>query len=68
VVAVVTVVGYSAIMDLRLLGFASGSRSVSSVSEDTLKWTWLAFGLAVITGLLLFVSRASSYVVNPYFL
>lgn len=51
-------------MDLRLLGFASGHRAVSAVSEDTLRWTWLAFGLAVVTGLL----RASSYAINPYFL
>lgn len=68
VIAIVTVVGCIAIMDLRLLGFASGNRAVSAVSEDTLKWTWLAFGLAVLTGLLLFVSRARSYVINPYFL
>ena len=68
VIAIVTVVGCIAVMDLRLLGFASGNRAVSAVSQDTLKWTWLAFGLAVVTGLLLFVSRASSYAINPYFL
>ena len=31
-------------------------------------WTWGAFVCAAITGGLLFTSKASSYVINPYFL
>lgn len=68
VFAVVTVFGTIAIMDLRLLGLTSGKWSVTSVSKDTLKLTWGAFVLAVITGLLMFVSKATTYMVNPYFL
>jgi len=68
VFAIVTVVGTIAIMDLRLLGLTSGKWSVSSVSKDTLWITWLAFAVAVITGLLMFVSKATTYMVNPYFL
>lgn len=68
VIALVTVVGTIAIMDLRLLGLASNKTAVTIMSKDTLPWTWGAFILAAITGLLLFVSKASSYVINPYFL
>ncbi len=68
VIALVTVVGTIAIVDLRLIGVASRGHRVSLLAKDTLPWTWGAFALAAITGLLLFVSKATSYVINPYFL
>ncbi len=68
VIAIVTVVGSIAVMDLRLLGLASRDYSVTALSRDTLPWTWGAFVIAAITGSLLFVSKATSYMVNPYFL
>lgn len=68
VIAITTVVGTIAIMDLRLLGLTSRRWSVTSVSQDTLRLTWGAFVLAVITGLLMFISKAPTYMVNPYFL
>lgn len=68
VIAIITVVGSIAIMDLRLLGLASKDSAVTQMSRNTIPLTWGAFGLAVITGLLLFSSKASSYVINPYFL
>ena len=68
VIAIVTVIGAIAIMDLRLLGVTSGSKSVAAMEHDALPVTWIAFTLAVITGGLLFVSKAQSYMVNPYFL
>ncbi len=68
VIAIVTVFGTIAIMDLRLLGLTSARWSITSVSQDTLRLTWGAFGLAVITGLLMFISKATTYMVNPYFL
>jgi hypothetical protein len=68
VIAIVTVVGTIAVMDIRLLGLASGNRAVTAMSRDTVRWTWGAFVIAAISGLLLFVSRASSYAVNPWFL
>ncbi|WP_126173523.1 DUF6644 family protein [Altericroceibacterium xinjiangense] len=67
VIAIVTVVGSIAIMDLRLLGWAFRDRAVTELSRDMLRWTWAAFALAAITGLLLFISRAESYIINPYF-
>lgn len=68
VIALVTVFGTIMIMDLRLLGFTSTNVPVSRISADTLKWTWAAFVLAAVTGTLLFISKASSYMVNPFFL
>ena len=68
VIAIVTVIGAIAIMDTRLLGLTSVNRTVRAIAHDTLPVTWVAFALAVVTGLLLFVSKATSYMVNPYFL
>ena len=68
VIALVTVLGMIAIVDLRLVGAGSRQLAVTKLSRDTLPWVWGAFGLAAITGGLLFVSKASSYVINPYFL
>lgn len=67
VIAITTVIGTIALMDLRLLGLVSTASKVTEVSHDTLRWTWGAFGLALVTGGLLFISKATTYMVNPYF-
>ena len=67
VLAIVTVFGTIAMMDLRLLGLTSANRAVTAVSNDSLGLTWGAFVVALITGSLLFTSKAGSYTVNPYF-
>src|SRR5260370_30682500 len=56
-----------AIVDLRLLGFASTKRPFAELSRQVLPFTWAAFVLAVIAGSLLFISRATEYFVNPVF-
>jgi hypothetical protein len=68
VIALVTVFGTVAIMDLRLLGLASRSSRMTEVEHDVLPWTWGAFVAAAITGTLLFVSKAHIYLVEPWFL
>lgn len=68
VIFIVTVIGSIAIVDLRLLGVTGRNQSVTSLSRDTLPLTWVAFGFALITGLLLFASKATQYMVNPYFI
>jgi hypothetical protein len=60
----VIVVGTIAIVDLRLLGVASKNRSVSQLSNDVLPITWTAFLGALITGSLLFSSKATHYLGN----
>jgi len=64
VLAICMVVGAIGIMDLRLLGVGSVDRPVSRISRQVLPLTWGAFGLAVITGSLLFMSSASTYANN----
>ena len=68
VISLVTVIGAIVIMDLRLLGLSSARRAVTAVSLDTIPVTWIAFLCAVMTGSLLFVSKATVYTANPYFL
>jgi hypothetical protein len=68
VIALVTVIGTIALVDLRLVGVKGHALRVSQLAKDTLPWTWGAFALAAITGGLLFVSKASSYMINPWFL
>jgi len=64
VLVLVIVVGSIAIVDLRLLGVASNNRPVSQLSDDVLPITWTAFVLALITGGLLFSSKATHYLAN----
>jgi uncharacterized membrane protein len=68
VFAVVTVFGTIAVMDLRMIGLASQGRPLTAVSRDTLTLTWTAFVVAAITGTLLFTSKATYYMVNPWFI
>lgn len=68
VIALVTVLGTILIMDLRLLGAASTNYPITSMSKDTLKWTWMGFVVAAITGTLLYISKTSSYMINPFFM
>jgi hypothetical protein len=64
VLAICTVVGAIGIMDLRLLGVGSVDKPVSRISRQVLPLTWGAFGVAVVTGSLLFASSASTYAAN----
>lgn len=64
VLAICLVVGSIGIMDLRLLGIGSVDKPVSRISRQVLPLTWSAFGLAVVTGSLLFASSATTYANN----
>jgi hypothetical protein len=68
VISIVTVIGCIAAMDLRLLGVTSRGKSVQAMELDTLPITWIAFAVALVSGGLLFISKASSYMANPFFL
>jgi uncharacterized membrane protein len=67
VFAIAMVIGTIAIVDLRLLGFASTKRPVAELSRQVLPLTWAAFVIAVIAGSLLFISRATDYFVSTVF-
>ncbi len=61
------VFGTILIVDLRLLGVAGTSRTYVRVHDELVGWTWTAFGLAVITGVLMFLPNASTYFENTPF-
>lgn len=67
VVAITTVFGSIFLVDLRLLGVSERSLKVSKYSAELLPLTWTAFGLAVVSGSLLFMSKAPDYVANLQF-
>src|SRR4051794_40878089 len=67
VLAITLVVGSIAIVDLRLVGFASRDHAVTRLIKDVLPCTWAAFAVAAVTGALLFVSKAMTYGHNFFF-
>jgi hypothetical protein len=67
VLAITFVVGSIVIVDLRLLGLASRSDTVSRMTKEIVPWTIAAFVVAAITGTLLFVSAAGRYWENWFF-
>jgi hypothetical protein len=67
VVALCLVVGSIFMLDLRLLGLASTNRPVGRLIHAILPVTWGAFAIAVITGFLMFVSNATKYLANDFF-
>ena len=68
VLALGLMLGTITVVDLRLLGLASRSRSAERVSDEVLKWTWAAFGLAALTGFTMFTTNARVYAHNTAFL
>jgi hypothetical protein len=66
VLAITLVVGSISVVDLRLLGLAWRDRPVGKVLHDVLPITWTAFGLAAVSGSLLFASNALAYARNPF--
>ncbi len=67
VIAITLVVGSIMIVDLRLLGVTSNRKPVSELAAEILPWTWGLFGLAALTGLGMFVSKAVTYFDNTPF-
>jgi hypothetical protein len=67
VMAVATVFGTIVLVDLRLLGYPNLQRSFSKLHHELLQWTWMAFGIAVITGVLLLIVNAVTYYRNTAF-
>jgi hypothetical protein len=67
VMAIATVYGTIALVDLRLLGIRDTDRPFTRVFRELVRWTWLGFAIAVVTGVLLFMPNARTYVSNTAF-
>lgn len=68
VVGLALVLGSIATFDLRILGWAGRSRTTAGLFRDILPWTWIGFTVAIVTGLAMFASSATTYVDNKVFL
>jgi hypothetical protein len=67
IVAIGLVFGSIFIVDIAILGFMR-RLPVTAVAASILPWTLLGFALAVVTGLTMFVMRASEFISNPMFI
>ena len=67
VMSIVTVFGTIFLVDLRLLGYPNVQRSFMRMHHELLRWTWGAFGIAAVTGVLLFMVNAVTYHRNTAF-
>jgi hypothetical protein len=67
VASIATVFGTIFLVDLRLLGLVGAHRSLSRVHHELVRWTWTAFGIAAVTGVLLFFVNAVTYYRNTAF-
>jgi hypothetical protein len=67
VLAICLVVGSIMAVDLRLLGLAWTRRPVSAVTRGILPLTWGAFVVAAASGFLMFMSNATKYLGNGFF-
>lgn len=68
VLAICLVVGSILVVDLRLLGLASTKWTVGRVTRAILPLTWSAFFIAVVSGGLMFISNATKYLGNGFFI
>jgi hypothetical protein len=64
VISLAMVFGSIVMVDLRLIGAASRDSAVSRLSHEVLPYTWGAFICAIVTGTLLFISKAHVYFHN----
>jgi hypothetical protein len=60
-------VGTIVLVDLRILGVAARSQSVTQVADTLFPWTWTALGLALLSGFLMFLTDGGDYYPDPVF-
>lgn len=67
VLSVTLMLGLLLMLDLRVLGWAATRYPLDTVRRDFVPWIWAAFFIALVTGLGMFITRASAHVVNVAF-
>jgi hypothetical protein len=73
IVQTVHILGVSAVMgsivliDLNVLGLALPSQPTTELVRRLMPWTWWALPSQLVSGLIFFLARPQSYVVNPIF-
>jgi hypothetical protein len=64
IAAISVVFGMIVVVDLRLLGLASRDCAVADICGEALPWTWTAFAVAVVTGVVMFTGQPVKYYGN----
>ena len=67
VLAICLFVGFTALLDLRLLGCALGRTPVSEIVARIMPWTWMGFAVMVATGVLLLYGDPVRFLSNVFF-
>lgn len=67
VLSLAIMLGAILMLDLRVLGWAALRYPISSLNHDLVPWSAAAFLVANVTGLAMFITRASHHVENPAF-
>ena len=67
ILAIAAVIGSMGLLDLRVLGVAARSQSLSSVSQRLLPWVWRALIVLLLSGLVLITGEPGRSLVNTIF-
>ncbi len=67
VVSVTLMFGAILMLDLRVLGLAAVRYPVRTMTRELVPWSAAALGIASVTGIAMFITRASAHAVNPAF-
>ncbi len=67
VLGICFMLGTLLMLDLRVAGIVAMRYSIAQLNRDFLPLIWLSFLLAIVTGVALFITRASAHVLNPAF-
>jgi len=67
VLAICFMLGTLLMLDLRVAGLAALRYTIDDLCRDFLPWVWASFLIASISGMALFITRASAHMINPAF-
>ena len=67
VIGIAVLLGAIMTMDFRLIGAFARSYHLPTMIKETASWAWIGFGVCVLTGTGLFISRPGHYAENPAF-
>ena len=67
VVGLALLLGSILMLDLRLLGWTARGNLPAQMSAGMMGWVWLGFGIALVSGMGMFISRPSAYAANTAF-
>lgn len=60
-------VGSMALVDLRVMGVAARNRNAGELASQLFPWAWTGFGLAIVSGFLMFATDAGDWAPSQVF-